>query len=212
MSLTALAGFVAVAAIAPTAQADIALPDPGTVGDYRVVFVTSLKPTVAADMALLNPWVTSLAVDSGLDAAAGSPGWSVVGATTTVDVFTNTGLTQTGGVPIYLVDGTAFATDNVDFWAIGSNKTLDINETGETGSFGTAIHTGVNVGPVTYAGKELNSGGAVGHGGNDAGYVTWYGNGESWMGTFGDTSLFAISGVIGGGGGGATPGTLIYGK
>lgn len=203
MSLTALAGLVAVAAIAPTAQAGIALPDPGVVGDYRVVFVTSAKPTVTADMTSLNAWVSGLAVTSGLDTAAGSPGWFVVGATTEVggDVFTNTGLTATGGVPVYLVDGTAFATDNADLWTIGDGKVLNINETGETGSFGTAIHTGLNEGPVTYAGKELDSGGNVGHGGNDAGYGTWYGNGDDWMGAFGNTSLFAISGVISGGGG-----------
>ncbi|MDM8538734.1 PEP-CTERM sorting domain-containing protein, partial [Desulfobacterales bacterium HSG17] len=58
------------------------------------------------------------------------------------------------------------------------------------------IHTGLNAGPVTYVGKTLDSGGAVGHGGSDAGYGTWYGNGDSWMGTFGATSLHAVSGVI----------------
>ena len=120
----------------------------------------------------------------------------MVGATTTVDVFTNTGLAATGGVPVYLVDGTLFATDSEDLWAIGDGKVLNINESGEGNHFGTAIHTGLNVGPVTYAGKELDSGGTVGHGGSDPGYNPWYGNGDDWMGALGNTSLFAVSGVI----------------
>jgi hypothetical protein len=199
MSLTALAGLVAVAAIAPTAQAGIDLPDPGTVGDYRVIFVTSAKPAAGSPaMADLNAWASDLAVDSGLDAAAGSPGWNIVGATTLVDVFTNTGLAATGGVPVYLVDGTAFATDNADLWGLGGT-TLRVNESGEAPHFGSAIQTGLNVGPVTYAGKELDSGGNVGHGGDDPGYNPWYGNGDDWMGALGNTSLFAISGVISGG-------------
>jgi len=127
----------------------------------------------------------------------------VIGATTEVggDVFSNTGLTATGGVPFYLVNAgsttpTAFATDNADFWAIGDGKTLDINETGETGSDGTAIHTGLNTGPITYVGRELDSGVNPGQGGNDAGFGTWYGNGDTWGGAFGSKSLFAVSGVI----------------
>jgi hypothetical protein len=188
--------------IAPAAQAAIALPDVSSVGDYRVIFVTSVKPAAGSPaMATLNTWATDLAVDSGLDAAAiaqtgaASPGWNIVGATTLVDVFTNTGLAATGGVPVYLVDGTAFATDNAYLWGLGGT-TLRVNESGEAAHFGSAIQTGLNVGPVTYAGKELDSGGAVGQGGDDPGYNPWYGNGDSWMGALGNTSLFAISGVI----------------
>ena len=32
--------------------------------------------------------------------------------------------------------------------------------------------------------------------GNDAGFGTWYGNGDTWGGAFGSKSLFAVSGVI----------------
>ena len=204
-------------ALAPAVQAGIALPDPGVVGAYRVVFVTSGSPSqdsVSSNMAAMNSWVSGLAIASGLDTAAGSPGWFVVGATTAVDVFTNTGLADTGGVPVYLVDGTAFATDNANLWGLGGQN-LNINESGVTGSFGSAIQTGLDDGPITYAGHELDCGVAgdlgVGHGGSDTGFNPWYGNGDTWQGTFGIKSLFAISGVIGGGPAAPT-GTLILVK
>ena len=122
LKLTLLTAFAAATAFAPTARAAISLPDADVVGPYRVLFVTSTVPTGPATMAALNPWVTSLAVGSGLDAAAiaenggVTPDWNVFGATSTVDVLTNTGLALTGGVPVYFADGTLFATDYDNFW------------------------------------------------------------------------------------------------
>jgi hypothetical protein len=203
MSLTALAGLVAVAAIAPTAQAAIALPDVGVVGDYRVIFVTSADPAADATVTMgeLNTWVESLAVTSTLDAAAGSPGWSVVGATTLVDVFTNTGLAATGGVPVYYADGVLFATDNAALWALGAVDPFNLNEFGESTPSGNGSwnHTGLATSaglPITAAGKELDSA-AISMGGKDAGYGSWYGTGaHDWAGGIDNGSLVAISGVI----------------
>jgi hypothetical protein len=192
-------------AISPATQAAINLPDPDLVGPYRIVFVTSAKPTAGTnipavwDMADLNTWVTGLAVTSGLDTNAGSPGWSIIGATTLVNVFDNTGLTATGGVPIYLVNGTPFATDYTDLWDFtgdAGKRTLNINENGVTGSYGTPIHTGLKAGPITFVGNELDSGNNPGHGGTNTGFNPWYGANVTWGGAFGSKSLFAISGVI----------------
>ena len=60
------------------------------------------------------------------------------------------------------------------------------------------MHTGLNSGPVTATGNELDAA-TMHHGGMDAGYNPWYG-GTTWhTGNINTTSLFAISGVIGGG-------------
>ena len=69
--------------IAPAAQAAIALPDPGVVGDYRVIFVTSTKPAADATVTMpeVNAFVAGVADGSGLSTAAGNPGWFAVGAT-----------------------------------------------------------------------------------------------------------------------------------
>jgi hypothetical protein len=174
------------------------LPDPDVVGPHRLVFMTSVSPPAdeTVTMPELNAFVTDLAVASGLDAAAGSPGWSVVGATTTVDVLTNTGLTATGGVPIYLVDGTLFAADYTAFWTPAS-AFLNVNELGVAGGGKSEVHTGLESGPVTSV-NALDTA-LISHGGRDAGYNPWYGNGDTWGGGINSTALFAISGVIGGG-------------
>ena len=200
---------LAVAALAftlpPAAQAAIDLPT--AVGPYRVLFVTSMNPTADATvtMAELNAWVTVLAVASGLDAEAGRPGWYVLGATSTVDVFANTGLTQNGGVPIYLPTGVLFAADNANAWSIGAAGTIfDTNEYGVFGDSGTGswTHTGLAYGPITAVGNELDAA-AISMAGKDAGYNSWYGSGaHTWADGIDNGSILAISGVIDGPGAG----------
>jgi hypothetical protein len=212
-TLLALTAFAAATAFAPSAQAVIALPDASVDGPYRVIFVTSVSPaSTDTTMALLNTFVTGLAVTSGLDAAAiaetgaGSPDWFVVGATSTVDVFTNTGLADTGGVPIYLANSTStggapVALDNAALWSLGATTLFDVNEDGDEGTWGGGswAHTGLEAGvsgPVTSDGAELDSA-AITHGGQDDGFNPWYGvAGETWAGGIDNGSLFAISGVI----------------
>ncbi len=215
--ITMLAVLGMVFALAPAAQAAIALPDPGVVGAYRVVFVTSVNVPNGAgtapggvNMAALNTWVTTMAQATGAVDAGGALGttWSVVGATSTVNVFDNTD-TEPGvdtDTPVYLVDGTLFAADLAAFWNPASAN-LNVNEQGGSSHGGsTAIHTGLDSGPVTATGNELDAA-TMHHGGMDAGYNPWYG-GITWHDQgINTTALFAISGVIGGGTG--TPGTLI---
>lgn len=153
-------------------------------------------------MALLNAFVTSRAQDTGAVDDGGALGttWSVVGATSTVDVFTNTGLAATGGVPIYLVDGTLAAADNAALWSLGGTTLFDVNEFGNeaTQGPGSWVHTGLESGgaaPITAVGAELDAAN-ISHGGQDGGYNPWYGNGDTWAGGIDNGSVFAISDVI----------------
>ncbi|MDM8538733.1 PEP-CTERM sorting domain-containing protein [Desulfobacterales bacterium HSG17] len=221
--------MLAVVAFASVSQAAIDLPDPEVVGQYRVAFVTKLKVNQAsvvppADMVSLNAWVTLQAQAEGAvdDGGALDTTWSVIGATTAVDVFTNTDAEP--GVdtdtPVYLVDGTLFAADLATFWSNGitvtdkpdtdNDYTLHLTEFGEVTNSGTMIQTGlttngVDILPITFAGHELDStGGTIVHGGMDEGYnnnatYPWYAgaSGDTWAGNWGDTGLFAISGVLG---------------
>jgi hypothetical protein len=191
-----------------TAGTEAAAPNIGEItGLYRLAFVASTNVPNAAgtapgdtNMASLNAWVTSMAQASGAVDDGGALGttWSVVGATSTVNVFDNTD-TEPGvdtDTSIYLVDGTLFAADLAAFWAPAS-ASLNVNEQGGS-SFGgsTAIHTGLDSGPVTATGFELDAA-TMHHGGMDGGYSPWYG-GTTWhTGDINSTSLFAISGVIG---------------
>ena len=216
MSLTMLAGLAAVVVPASLSRAEINLV--GLEGPYRVLFVTSTVPTGPATMAALNPWVTSLAVASGLDAAATtenggvSPGWNVFGATSTVDVLTNTGLALTGGVPVYFADGTLFATDYDNFWDASAHASDNpmhnesgVDPGGNGWGPGNWTHTGLSATPgVTDTGFELDA--AKVRMGGQTDYATWYGGNGNWGGSLGGAanggsgqggSLFAISGVIG---------------
>ena len=211
MSLPVLTGLAAVAAIASVSQADIVLPPPGEDGPYRLVFVTSANPPADATVTMpeLNAWVTGLAQATGAVDDGGALGttWSVVGATSTVNVFENTD-TEPGvdpDHPIYLVDGAKFADDYTDFWAVAvGSPHLNINELGGTGGgTGSWAHTGLEAGPVTSA-NSLDTA-LISHGGLDAGYNPWYGVGDTWAGGIDNGALFAISGVIGDGAVAADP-------
>jgi hypothetical protein len=185
--------------IAPAAQASI-FP----AGEYRVLFVTRGSApdepgTQPGDtnMAALNAWVNTVAA-AGSETAAISTTWSVVGATTLVDALTNTGLGTTGGVPIYLVDGTQNWADSAAFWANAntSNKILD-EDGGNTGPQGSsAVLTGLDSGPATAAGFELDAAGRIQHGGYDSGYTPWYGGTTWYTSDINTTGLFVISDVI----------------
>jgi hypothetical protein len=193
--LTAVAALLLT--LAPAAQASVFPSTP-----YRIAFVTSVQPgggdsTVMAD---LNDWVTGVAQASGAvdDGGALNTTWSVIGATTLVDAFTNTD-TEPGvdtDAPIYLVDGSLFAADYATFWTDLLPLLLNVNELGGPASGPSYIQTGLGSDGSTLAGFELDSGGDIAHGGYDSGYHPWFGNGDTWGGGFGSTSLFAISGTL----------------
>ena len=213
--ITVFAVLGMVFALAPAAQADFP-----TTGEYRILFVTSAQPgAVAQNMTALNAWVTGLAQASGAVDDGGTLGttWSVLGATSTVNVFANTGMALTGGVETYLADGTLFASDYAQFWSNTVNQPNDTSnflpdERGGTTTqpVQTGLTTsgdGIDQAPITYVGHALDATSDIVHGGADKGYNSakfpWFAGADSvgpdtWYGNWGDVSLFAISGVIGG--------------
>jgi hypothetical protein len=194
--------------IAPATQADIALPDP-SVGSYRLVFVTTATASGATDLPSLDAWVTLQAQATGAVDDSGALGttWHVLGATTAATnarANTNTEATDID-TPVYLVNGEEFAADLTDFWSgtvtevdNGGDQqdTLYITEMGIAHSGTSYIQTGLlSDGSM---GSGLDGGGNINHGGTNNGYSPFFGADQDWGGTFGATSLFAISGVIGG--------------
>ena len=239
--ITMLAVLGMLFALAPAAQADF--PE----GPYRIVFVTSANPDPGTniptdwDMADLNTWVTGLANDSGSLIKDLADEYYVVGATTLVDVYTNTGMDPAGAsdIPIYLVGGLHFADNYADLWSSEPDTTITIYDGNKVvyydeagGTYSGPVQTGLNatgttgsesdpIRPITYIDKELDNvtgDKKVGQGGADTGYIYankgFYGNGDDWGGggLFGGTRLFVISGVIGGAPPSTTPSTLFYGK
>ena len=178
-------------------------------GDYRIAFVTTANASGATDLASLDAWVTTQAQLAGAVDDGGKLGttWHVLGATsgaTDARVNTNTEATDTDS-PIYLVNNTVFATSVANFWANivtevdnGGDQldTLYITEMGIAHSGTSYIMTGLDSSYAAMAGFELDSGGDIAHGGTDNGYSPFFGNNDTWGGSFGATSLFAISDVI----------------
>jgi len=85
---------------------------------YRLVFVTSTeRDATSTDIVDYNTFVQAAADASPLSALGQS--WKVIGSTASVDARDNTSTNQNtdgSGVPIYLVDGTKIADDNIDLW------------------------------------------------------------------------------------------------
>ena len=202
--ITVFAVLGMVFALAPAVQADF--PE----GPYRIAFVTTENASGATDIASLNAWVTTQAQASGAVDDGGALGttWNVIGATsaaTDVRANTHTETTDTD-TPVYLVNGALFATTLADFWSgnvteidAGPQPQLDtlyITEMGIAHSGTSFIHTGLL--SDASMGSGLDGGGNINQGGTNNGYSPFFGNNDTWGGSFGATSLFAISGVIGG--------------
>lgn len=134
-----LSGVLAVACLAFASHADAAIQtQPASLmpGDqYRLVFVTSSGSNQSStDIAFYNTHVSNVA-NSVPALASLSVDWKAIGSTSAVNARQNTGTDPTPagptGVPIFLVDGTLFATNYDDLWdgsPIGQN--LNITETG----------------------------------------------------------------------------------
>jgi hypothetical protein len=227
-TLFAVAGLVF--ALAPAAQAQVSLPDPGAVGPYRVVFQTSEAGSRDyTTMDTFDVWATGLAQAAGAvdDGGALNTTWNVIGATAADSNILSRTATHpvddlATSVPIYLVDGTLYATSYATFWSsdvtiidnpniadTGHDYTLYLDEKGNIGDPGGGTHTGLttigdnsNTLPILAAGQGLDIGatGAIRHGGGNRGYnnatYPWFagGSGDTW--NTGNSRVFAISGVI----------------
>jgi hypothetical protein len=115
--------------IARTVNAAVITMPPGlNPGDpYRLVFVTSTGDlATSTDIAHYNAFVTTVA-NTNPDLAALGATWSAIGSTAAVDAIANIGTTTS---PIYLLDGTLFATSTADMFDSSVLAPLLITESG----------------------------------------------------------------------------------
>ena len=110
----------------------ITIPSGLNPGDqYRLAFVTSTtRDATSSNIADYNSFVTSDANSVPALAALGTT-WKAIASTATVAAEDNTSTNPgaSAGVPIYLLDGTLFASNNAALWAGASSTAPDFNIT-----------------------------------------------------------------------------------
>ncbi|MBW8016643.1 MAG: hypothetical protein FVQ82_10680 [Planctomycetes bacterium] len=191
--------------LAPTAQAALLDWTSSIDGGYRIAFVTeTMSIATSTDITTYNTTVADDAAGSTLLDALGAT-WNCIGSTETVSAKVNTGTTLTDGgatdVPIYTPAGVLLATGNADLWD-GTSLALMARRDGTPITETYRAFTG-----TTPDGSSMTAG--------DGRYLGFVGDVRStrgndalnqWIGadSSGNTSpnrhLFAMSGVIGGGG------------
>lgn len=118
----------------PAAAVPITVPTSLNPGDeYRLAFVTSdTRNGGSTGIGSYNSFVTGVA-NTQLALASLGTSWKAIASTETVDARDNTGTNPEGdgvGVPIFLLNGTLLANDNLDFWDGSVLVPLNIDEGG----------------------------------------------------------------------------------
>ena len=105
--------------------------DPGD--EYRLAFVTSERRNgLSSEIPSYNTFVTSVANTQPALALLGTT-WKAIGSTATVDARDNNGTNpdiEGVGVPIFLLNDTLLANDNLDFWDGSILVPFEIDEGG----------------------------------------------------------------------------------
>ena len=119
---------------APAAAAPITVPTSLNPGDeYRLAFVTwEERNGASSNIASYNTFVTGVANTQPALASLGTT-WKAIGSTATVDARDNTGtnpVVDGVGVPIFLLNDTLLANDNLDLWDGSILVPLEIDEAG----------------------------------------------------------------------------------
>ena len=119
---------------APAAAAPITVPTSLNPGDeYRLAFVTSEKRNGASsNIASYNTFVAGVANTQPALTSLGTT-WKAIGSTATVDARDNTGtnpVVDGVGVPIFLLNDTLLANDNLDLWDGSILVPFEIDEGG----------------------------------------------------------------------------------
>lgn len=184
----------------------VILPEGLNPGDpYRIAFVTSdaFKSSAASeDIADYNLVVTNAA--NSLVAGLNTD-WFALVSTPTVSARDNSGTQGSGGVPIFLVDGTTkIADDYGDLWDGTLDFRLNVNETGGPwvqadvpgGSADSGVWTGtLGDGSINVNGPMGGSGFSVSRGLPSETDVEWIET-VGWSQENQTTNLYAISGVL----------------
>lgn len=125
-----------VLAVLSVVHAETMIPPPGlNDGDqYRLFFMTSgARDATSVDIEDYNEFVQSH-VDRSPELAALGLEWNAVVSTPTVAARDNTGTNHevdSDGVPVYLVNGTLLASNNVRLWVDHGRELLNISEFGD---------------------------------------------------------------------------------
>ncbi len=136
--------------------------DPGD--EYRLVFVTSEeRHGASSSISAYNNFVTGVAETQPKLTSLGTT-WRAIASTATVDARDNTGtnpLVDGVGVPIFLLNDTLLANDNLDLWDGSILVPIEIDEGGSAiqRSF---VWTGTHSSGVSRGATALGGGGAGG--------------------------------------------------
>ena len=126
--------LVSLGLCAPAAAAPITVPTSLNPGDeYRLAFVTSDQRNGASSLITsYNAFVTGVANIQPALTSLGTT-WKAIGSTATVDARDNTGtnpVVDGVGVPIFLLNDTLLANDNLDLWDGSILVPFEIDEGG----------------------------------------------------------------------------------
>ena len=143
MGLIALAVLLLIPAHASLA-APVVTPTSLNPGDtYRLAFVTSTtRDATSTNIADYNAFVTSVA-NTVAQLAALNTTWTAIGSTASVAARDNTGTNPftDPSAPIFLLNDTKLADDNLDLWNGNVDIFLDVDENGDS-TTQTIVHSG----------------------------------------------------------------------
>lgn len=154
--------FCVISLFAPrdSLAAPITVPTDLNAGDkYRLAFVTSTKrDATSSNIADYNNFVTAVANTVPQLLALGTS-WRAIGSTVDVDARDNTGTNPTvdTGVPVYRLDDTRIADDNLDLWDGVLLAAFDVTELLTTPAFLAQVYTGSTTSGTAFPDYALGS-------------------------------------------------------
>ena len=193
------ASFPYVLTVTDAAMPPITVPTGLNWGDeYRLAFVTSeVRNGASSNIASYNTFVTDVANTQPALASLGTT-WRVIGSTQTVDARDNTGTNPAVdgvGVPIFLLNDTLLANDNLDLWDGSILVRFEIDEGGSAiqQSF---VFTGTSSSGVSRGAYALGAGvdSDVGIGITGMTGTSWVSSGDYFY--FLDQPMYALSDVL----------------
>ncbi len=191
--------FVSLGLCAPAAATPITVPTSLNPGDeYRLAFVTSDERNGASSqIASYNAFVTGVANTQPALTSLGTT-WKAIGSTATVDARDNTGtnpVVDGVGVPIFLLNDTLLANDNLDLWDGSILVPLEIDEGGAAIQL-SFVFTGTSSSGVARGALALGAGvdNDVGIGSTGFASASWVDGADLFL--FLERPMYALSDVL----------------
>ena len=173
----------------------ITTPDGLVPGDqYRLVFVT--YGTMDASSTSIDNYNTFVSNEAALSSELASLNysWTAIGSTVDIDASTNTSTdTSTQGVPIYALNGSLVAQDNLDLWDGSLANPINIDQNGDT--VNGYVFTGTSIYGIGIIGRQLGADGYRTQSGlsnnTDSNWIDF-----DWAGSTAALHYYAISDII----------------